>query len=285
MLHDKVEKETIHMGLFQGPDAEYLTDYILASSDSLWNEAEAAVKDLPEVLRRVKIGRLSVDYAIIWRDSKHGQAWIVDQENLRLKVNPSFTDRIKRFCSVAKNAGVIKLKEFNYTVNEFRADMEKKVTSQMLEFHEPLKTVPDLPGLLCQYYTGNWKKMPDFNTLKAKKRVKVERFKLPFKGDEEMHGFTFTGYISVPNDGIYTFWTRSDGYSSLRISSTKVVNNNGPDPVRIRCGFIALKAGVHPVSLTFYTKNGSDRLEVYYRGPGIEKQEIPPAVLGTKKAL
>lgn len=33
MLHDRVEQENIHIGIWQGPDAEYLTDDILARAD------------------------------------------------------------------------------------------------------------------------------------------------------------------------------------------------------------------------------------------------------------
>ena len=40
-------------------------------------------------------------------------------------------------------------------------------------------------------------------------------------------------------------------------------------------GHIALAAGGHPLTVTFFEKTGGDALEVWYAGPGIEKQRVP----------
>ena len=42
-------------------------DELLIRADQLWQQAEACVADDPEVLRRVKLSRMSVDYAILER--------------------------------------------------------------------------------------------------------------------------------------------------------------------------------------------------------------------------
>ena len=46
-------------------DHLHLTDELLLKSDQLWQQAESLAAAEPEVLQRVKISRLSVDYAIL----------------------------------------------------------------------------------------------------------------------------------------------------------------------------------------------------------------------------
>lgn len=279
LLHNKIEEENIHMGIWQGTDAGYLTDEILALSDSLWNEAENAVKHLPEMHKRVKISRLSVDYAIIARDRTRGNAYIVNQKESRLEINPSFSERVERFCTVAEHAGVTNLKEYGYTVDEFRSEIEKTIQPRSLDPVEPLIYGQLNQGLMYSYYKGSWEKLPLFNKLKPNKTGIVENFMLPFEVKGDTLGFTFKGCITVLEDGIYTFYTRSDGYTELSIGSTQVIKNNGSDSIRERCGFIALKAGNYPIEVVFFTKTGGNILDVYYKGPGIKKRRIPPSCL------
>ncbi len=283
IIHDKVEDDNIHIGIWQGPDAEYLTDEILTGADSLWAEAETALEDMPEVLERVRIARLSVDYAIIARDRNRGDAYIVDHEKYRLYVNPSFNQRVERFCNIAENAGVIKLREYNFTVDEFREDIEKTIKARNLEPVNPANSVQTSPGLVYRYFEGEWTKLPRFDRIKPQKTGRAEQFKLPFEGNGETYGYTFKGYIKIQRDGVYTFYTRSDGYSSISIGVNRLVNNGGRDPIRERSGFIALKSGEYPIELTFFSETGGKILEVYYEGPGMKKQEIPAVNLRSSK--
>jgi len=276
MLHDKVERDNIHMGVFQGPDAEYLTDDILYRADSLWTEAENSAAELPDVFERVRIARLSVDYAIIWRDRYRGDALIPDHETYQLTVNPAFRERLDRFCHIAERAGVLKLSEYDCTIEEFRADIYNTVTSRDLIPRSPVEGGDFAYGVLYRYYEGDWKRLPDFSRLRPVKTGSTNHFTLPFAGGSETCGFTFRGNFISHRDGVYTFYTRSDGYSSLKVGDTVVVVNVGPDPVRERNGFVALKAGLHPVEVTFFTEAGGSLLEVSFREPGAEKVEIPP---------
>ncbi|MEE8453144.1 MAG: DUF4838 domain-containing protein [Thermoguttaceae bacterium] len=67
MLHDRVAKENIHVNIWVAPDHPHLTDELLAEADRLWQQAEKLVADRSEVLRRVQLSRMSVDYAILER--------------------------------------------------------------------------------------------------------------------------------------------------------------------------------------------------------------------------
>ena len=63
MLHDKVQEENIHMHLYTNPAQGYLTDEVLARADALFDRAEAAVEDDAELLERVRVARMPIQYA------------------------------------------------------------------------------------------------------------------------------------------------------------------------------------------------------------------------------
>lgn len=67
LLHDYAEKQNIHVVIWAPPQSPHLTDELLAKADELWEEAEKLAAADAGVLRRVKISRMSVDYAIVER--------------------------------------------------------------------------------------------------------------------------------------------------------------------------------------------------------------------------
>jgi hypothetical protein len=67
LIHDRVEQEEIHVNIWANVDSPHLTDELLLDADRLWQQAEGLAADDPDVLRRVKLSRMSVDYAIVER--------------------------------------------------------------------------------------------------------------------------------------------------------------------------------------------------------------------------
>lgn len=63
LLHDKVTDEDIHMHLYTNPAQGYLPDAIVAQSEALFDQAEAAVRDDDELLERVRVARMPLVYA------------------------------------------------------------------------------------------------------------------------------------------------------------------------------------------------------------------------------
>ena len=63
LLHDKVEKENIHMHLYTNPAQGYLPDEVLDKAGAFFDRAEAAVKDDPVLLERVRVARMPLAYA------------------------------------------------------------------------------------------------------------------------------------------------------------------------------------------------------------------------------
>jgi hypothetical protein len=67
LLHDYAQQNDIHVKIYDPPQSPHLTEVLLTEANGLWEEAERRVAGQPEVLRRVKTSRMSVDYAICER--------------------------------------------------------------------------------------------------------------------------------------------------------------------------------------------------------------------------
>lgn len=106
----------------------------------------------------------------------------------------------------------------------------------------------------------------------------------PFESRNDYWSVEFGGYVTVPADGIYTFYTASDDGSRLFIGDTEVVSNNFAQGVTERSGQIALAAGAHQLRLEFAQGNGGFAMYVRWQGPTVGYQEIPVAAFSRDPA-
>ena len=140
-------------------------------------------------------------------------------------------------------------------------------------------------GLAYQYYESatNFNVMPNFNVLAPVYRGAVDYPDLTLRRLRQQYAFNYTGYLSVPADGIYTFTLNSCDGSILSIDGGQVVNWDGEHSPADKNGWVGLKAGLHVVNVQYFydennTGNGtglSDTLTVSYAGPGISQMEVP----------
>ncbi|MFC1726059.1 alpha-L-fucosidase, partial [candidate division KSB1 bacterium] len=138
-------------------------------------------------------------------------------------------------------------------------------------------------GLKTRAYKGDWDILPDFDNLTPVLTGEVLYFDISAKKGDEHYGFVFEGLIKVGKDGVYSFFTDSDDGSRLYIGDKLLVDNDGLHGMQEEEGVIALAKGLHTIKVTFFEKTGGDDLKVYYKGAGIEKQEIPGKVLFHKE--
>jgi alpha-L-fucosidase len=134
-------------------------------------------------------------------------------------------------------------------------------------------------GIRYEYYEGDWDFVPEFKTLKPIKIGITPAFDFSPQDNEEYFSFKYTGYIKIPEDGVYTFFTKSDDGSQLFIDNKMVVDNDGLHGAYEQQGALPLRAGFHGIVVTFFEKTGSDMLEVYWKGSGIKKEQISDNVL------
>ena len=130
-------------------------------------------------------------------------------------------------------------------------------------------------GLNYGYYEGGWSQLPDFKGLTPIRQATAGQADLTTPHREDQFGLNFTGYVNVPSDGQYTFYTYSDDGSKLYIGTTQVVDNDGGHPEQERSGTIGLKAGKHAITIPYFEGGGGQTLAVSYSGPGVAKQVIP----------
>ncbi|MAT47482.1 MAG: hypothetical protein CMO35_08635 [Verrucomicrobiaceae bacterium] len=132
-------------------------------------------------------------------------------------------------------------------------------------------------GLKYEGFEGKWDVLPDFAALEAVESGEVEfpTEEAYMTEDGENYGLRFRGFIKVPKEGLYTFYTASDDGSRLMIGDQVVVNNDGLHSVLKRGGLVRLKEGAHPVEVTFFEQGGGEELEVSWEGPGFSTQPVP----------
>ena len=135
-------------------------------------------------------------------------------------------------------------------------------------------------GLNYSYYEAPvYLLLPIFANLPPIKTGTGSNFDLSPHNRANEFSFNFTGYVNVPADGQYTFYTNSDNGSNLYIDNVLVVNNDGNHPVVEKSGTIGLKAGKHAISVGYFQAYGGTSLLVSYSGPGVSKQAIPSSAL------
>lgn len=138
-------------------------------------------------------------------------------------------------------------------------------------------------GLDYKYYEEqNFSVVPDFSKLSEVKTGTVESFDLSIADRNTQFGVEYKGYIDIPSDGQYTFYTTSDDGSMLYIDDQLVVNNDGLHGAIEKSGTIGLKAGKHAISVSFFQQYGDKVLAVNYMGPGISKRIVPVSSLFRK---
>ncbi|MBX3242580.1 MAG: fibronectin type III domain-containing protein [Chitinophagaceae bacterium] len=137
------------------------------------------------------------------------------------------------------------------------------------------------------YETGALSQLPDFNTLIPVKTGRVTDFSLGMQERADNFAVRFTGLITLPVSGTYTFYLTSDDGSKLYIGGESegnvVVNHDGLHGATEVSASKHFDAGTYPIIVKYFEAGGSEVLVVNYKGPdgsGIDKQIIPYSILG-----
>jgi len=132
-----------------------------------------------------------------------------------------------------------------------------------------------MPGLNASVLVGRFSSVGEMAKVAPAKTVQVSDFGLGIAGMDDGYGIAFSGYIRVPESGVYTFSTTSDDGSVLRIAGALVVDNDGLHGSVEKSGKIYLPAGTYPFAVEFFEQAGAERLDVSVVPPSGAKQSIP----------
>ncbi|MEX0744620.1 MAG: DUF4838 domain-containing protein [Phycisphaeraceae bacterium] len=115
LLSDAVQRQDKALRIYGSRTPDYLNDEVLDEADRSWDLAEQAVADAPDVSRRVREARLSLDYAIIERHrARPSERLTYDGPPRRGRVasiDDALVRRIERFLATAEAAGLTHVRE------------------------------------------------------------------------------------------------------------------------------------------------------------------------------
>ncbi|MCK5776526.1 MAG: glycoside hydrolase family 92 protein, partial [Bacteroidales bacterium] len=134
-------------------------------------------------------------------------------------------------------------------------------------------------GLSYKYAHGIFRVVNDMLNATPIKTGTHPQFNINLREKEQFFSFDFEGYINIPKDGEYTFYLASNDGGRLYINAILLLNNDGLHPVIEINKPITLTSGLHPISVKYFQEGGRNSLKASWKGPGIEKEEIPADVL------
>jgi acyl-CoA thioesterase I len=142
------------------------------------------------------------------------------------------------------------------------------------------------PGLYCSYYENkDVAAFEDMDKLSPISNYVTNSLQLTdMDPKKEYWGCKWTGYITVPKDGVYKFILTSDDGSTLRIDNSLLVDNNGGHSTRERSGKAAMKAGPHSIAVTYYNLSSGWSFKAEWETSGMPRQLIPPTALSHEVA-
>jgi alpha-L-fucosidase len=129
-------------------------------------------------------------------------------------------------------------------------------------------------GVSYKYYEGVWEKIPNFSILQPVKSGFTDSISISQKEKSEEYALTFLSYLKIPTDGVYTFYLESDDGSKMFINNQYEINNDGRHAMQEKSIELALEKGFHKIDVQFFQAGGNHGLNIFWKGPGIEKQII-----------
>jgi alpha-1,2-mannosidase, putative len=135
-------------------------------------------------------------------------------------------------------------------------------------------------GVNYNYYEGYFSQTKDMLRLKPKLTGTDSVPTIKNSPSEDHFGYIFSGYINVPEDGVYEFFTRSDDGSVLSIGEKLVINNDSSHAAVVGAGKVALEKGFHSYKLLYFEDYEGESFEWGWKTPSDDTfKEIPTGCL------
>ncbi len=135
------------------------------------------------------------------------------------------------------------------------------------------------PGLESRYYEGDWKELPNFGDIEPERTVVLPTVLIPEYARDVNFGVTLNGYLRIPEVGVYTIGLNSDDGSRLLLDGEEVISNDGLHGSREIRAELALAPGLHSLEIEYFQDGVDAVLELWWSGPGIERQQVPADAL------
>lgn len=156
-----------------------------------------------------------------------------------------------------------------------------KATFRQLQAVEALAVKREAlsPGLWREVRTGACSSLAEAGALPAGRRDVVKEVGLAADGPAEDVALSFTGYVEVPESGLYRFLLSSDDGSALNLHGQLAIDNDGlHGPSEVAAEFL-LRKGLHPVDLHFFQHLGGAELRLEWERPDGRRERLPSELL------
>jgi hexosaminidase len=271
---------------------DYMTmPRMIALSEVAWSSE----RDWENFLQRMaahyeKLDALKISYRLPDIEDLPAQRVFLDTVMFRLKVLPT-VEKV-RYTLDGSEPNVksplyerpfvidrsVTIKTLTFGKNDRRGN-RKDVRFEKQSYLPSLNDEAATNGVNCDYYEAAITSVSQIGGLKPKSSSVLSSVEFPSECRKEVFALRYHGLIQVPADGVYTFYLSSDDGSFLTIGDREVVNNDGAHGEKEVSGQIALSKGSHPFVLKYFDGGGGNTLAFRYEGPGIEKQNVPSAIL------
>ena len=173
---------------------------------------------------------------------------------------------------VIDHSATIKLKAFK---NGLNPSTVATYEASKATYRNPDQVHPTKNGAAYKYYEGYFSKVNDIQVKgKLVSTGTCDQIGLSVAKIPDHYGLIFSGYVYAPVDGIYTFSTRSDDGSVLKIGGKIIVDNDSSHAEIRAIGRIALKKGFHPYELLYFEDYEGEALSMSWIVPGSEEKTI-----------
>jgi hexosaminidase len=167
---------------------------------------------------------------------------------------------------IIKQPVTIKLAAF--TANGLRGEIYT-LNYKKEKFLEPVKASNTNSGLQSKFYKKYLLNTKGMKTVQPDSQFVAVNAAVPAGITAPSFGLQYSGYIDIPETGIYSFYLLVDDGGVLSIGDKEVVNNDGQHAPLEKSGQIALKKGLHPFRLDFIEGGGGFTLQLKYsKGSG-----------------
>lgn len=142
----------------------------------------------------------------------------------------------------------------------------------------PALAVSDLqPGCRYTYHRGPFQWAADVLASKVAGGGVMPLPDITAAPDDDHFGYVFTGYLDIPEEGLWELAVRSDDGSVLEIDGRLAVNNDGSHSDYTATGHIALRKGIHAFRLVYLEDYEGQTLSWSWKSPSSGDFEPIPA--------
>ncbi len=128
----------------------------------------------------------------------------------------------------------------------------------------------------------------NFNSLTPYKTSRQPNFDLGMQDRNDNFQLWFSSTIDIPKAGVYTFYLKSDDGSKLYIDGSNppnmLIDHDGMHVATEKSASKSLTKGPHTIYIAYMESYGPEELTVSIAAPGLPKQKIQDAWLGTPNA-